>query len=150
MKLKFELIIDADRDAVWDAFDNPDNRKRWQPTLASYRHQSGEPGQIGAVAELVYQENGRNIIMTETITEHRKPDFLAGIYETSHGTTLIVNTFEPVVEGGTRWTSWINMSFRGFMKLLSLFLIKSIRRRTENDMQHFKLMVETDLANKES
>ena len=150
MKLKYELVIDADRDAVWDAFDNPDNLKRWQPTLESYRRQSGDAGQPGAVAELCYDENGRKIIMTETITESRKPDFMAGIYETPHSSTLIVNTFETVDGGGTRWTAWTNMGFRGFMRFLSPFLIKSIRRRTENDMQRFKLMVETDLANRES
>ena len=44
MKLKHEIVIDAGRDAVWNAFDNPDNLKRWQPTLASYTPTSGEPG----------------------------------------------------------------------------------------------------------
>jgi hypothetical protein len=34
------------------------------------------------------------------------------------------------------------------MKYLSVFLAGSIRRRTEGDMQRFKLMVESDLAGK--
>ncbi len=146
MKLKYELVIDADRDTVWESFDDADNLKRWQPTLNSYRHLSGEAGRPGMVAELTYAENGRTVVMTETITERRRPDFMAGIYETDRSSALIVNTFETVDGGGTRWTAWMNMSFRGFTKLLSLFLIKSIRRRTEDDMQRFKLMVETDVA----
>lgn len=147
MKLKFEVVIDATRDAVWEAFDDPDNMQRWQPTLASYTHVSGEPGQPGAIAELVYDENGRKIEMTETVTERRKPDFMAGIYETRHGSTLIVNTFEATDDRHTRWTVWSNMNFHGFMKIIAVFIIKSLRRRTEDDMQRFKLMVETDLAN---
>ena len=150
MKSKYELIIDADRAAVWDAYDNVDNLKRWQPTLSSYEHKSGDPGAPGSVAELIYDENGRQLVMTETITEHRKPDFMAGIYETSHDTTLIVNTFEQIDDNHTRWVSWSNMSFKGFMRFKSIFLINSIRRRTEDAMQRFKLMVETDLADKAS
>lgn len=150
MKLKFELIIDADREAVWEAFDNADHMQRWQRTLVSYEHRSGEPGVPGSVAKLVYDVNGRRTIMTETISEHRKPVFMAGIYETSHSTTLVFNTFEQIDEQHTRWVAWTNMNFKGLMRLTSIFLIKSIRRRTEDDMQRFKLMVETDLANEAS
>ena len=88
--------------------------------------------------------------MTETVTERRAPDFLAGIYETKHSTALIFNTFEQ--DGGqrTRWTAWTNMSFKGLMKIMAIFSIKAIRRRTEDDMQRFKLMVETDRASEPS
>ena len=147
MKSKFELIIDADRDTVWNAFENSDQLRRWQPTLLSYEHQSGDLGQPGATAELIYDENGRRVILTETITERRKPDFKAGIYESRHGTTLVFNTFEKIDDRRTRWSAWSNMNFRGFMKIMSIFAINAIRRRTEDDMQRFKLMVETDLAN---
>lgn len=150
MKSKFELIIDADRDTVWEAFDNTEQLGRWQPTLVSYEHQSGEAGQPGATAELIYDENGRRITVTETITERRKPDFKAGIYESRHGATLVFNTFEQIDDHRTRWSAWSNMNFKGFMKFLSIFLIGAVRRRTEDDMQRFKLMVETDLANSPS
>ena len=150
MKLKHELVIAADRDAVWAAFDNPDNLRRWQPTLTSCTRISGEPGQPESTAELVYDENGRRVVMTETITERRKPDFIAGIYETRHSTTLIFNTFEQAGENRTRWTAWTNMSFKGLMKIMAVFSVKALKRRTEDDMQRFKLMVETDRANEPS
>jgi hypothetical protein len=89
-------------------------------------------------------------MMKETITERREPDFIAGIYESVHGSTLIVNHFEAIDDDKTRWTSWCNFTFRGFMKLMSLFVMRSIRKRTENDMQRFKLMVESDEASRTS
>ena len=119
---------------------------RWQPTLKRFDHKSGEPGQTGAVSELTYDEDGRQLVLTETITERREPDFMAGIYESKHGTMLIVHTFEETADGHTLWTSWSNMNFKGLMKLFAIFMVRSIRRRTEDDMQRFKLMVETDLA----
>ncbi|MDH4048867.1 MAG: SRPBCC family protein [Gammaproteobacteria bacterium] len=146
MKLKFEITIDASLDKVWAAFDNPDNMKKWQPSLDSFTPVSGIPGQPDAVSELVYRENGRKIIMTETITERRKPDFLAGIYETEFGKTLVVNRFESIDDNTTRWQSWCNFKFRGVMRFFCLFLAGSIRKRTEADMGRFKLLVETENA----
>lgn len=146
MKLKFEQVIDADLATVWAAFDNAENMKRWQLNHESYTQTSGEPGRPGSTAELVFDENGKRVVLTETVTERREPDFLAGTYDSPHGTTLIVNHFEAVGENATRWTSWCNFTFNGFMKLMSLFIAGAIRRRTEGDMQRFKLMVETDQA----
>ncbi len=108
MKLKFETVIDADVDSVWAAFDNPDNMSRWQQNLESFNHISGEPGQPGAVSELVYDEKGKKVVLTKEITERRAPNFMAGAYESLMGTTLIVNHFEavaivPLDQEGNTW-----------------------------------------------
>jgi hypothetical protein len=147
MKVKFEQIIEAARDNVWSAFDNPDNMQKWQPTLVSVKHKTGRPGQPDAESELVYNENGRQIVLTETITERRAPAFMAGVYESCWGKALIFNHFEVIDAHTTRWISWCNFRFTGLMRFLSLFLAGSIRRRTEADMGRFKLLVETELAN---
>ncbi len=146
MKMKSEQIIYASRDFVWATFDNPDNLSRWQPTLESFTHKSGEPGQPGAISELVYDENGRKVVMTETVTERQQPNFMAGIYDNRWTKTLIVNHFEAIDDNTTRFISYANMSFKGFMKVVSLFVAKSIRARAEADLNRFKLLVETEAA----
>jgi len=150
MKLNYEITIDAGLDKVWAAFDNADNMGRWQRNFQSYKPISGRPGEPGAVAELVFDEKGKTVVLRETITERREPDFLAGSYESEHGTTIIVNHFEAIDASTTRWSSWCNFTFTGFMKFMSLFIGNVIRKRTEGDMQRFKLMVESDEANKQS
>lgn len=142
MKHKAEVIINAPREQVWAAFDNPDNMTRWQPTLRSFEHKSGTPGQPGAVSELTYEENGRKIVMIESISERREQEFLAGIYETDFGTTTIVNNFEKINDRRTKWTMWCHFRFRGFMKVMALFMGKSIRNRTNEDLMRFKALVE--------
>lgn len=146
MKLKLQTVIDADLGAVWAAFDNPDNMRRWRQNLESCRQISGQAGQPGAVSELVYDEKGKKVVLKETITERRQPDFIAGTYESPMGKTLVVNHFEAIDDNATRWTAWCNVTFQGFMKIMSLFVSGAIRKRTEGDMQRFKLMVETDQA----
>jgi len=150
MKTKFEVVIDASREDVWAAFDNPDNVPRWQSRFDGYTLKAGERGEPGSIAELVFDERGRKVRLIETITEKRKPDFLAAVYESPHGSTIIVNHFESLDDGGTRWSSWCNFRFRGLMRFMSLFVAGVIRRRTQGDMERFKLMVETDLANHQS
>ncbi len=148
MKVKYEVTIDAPREAVWAAFDNVDNMTRWQTGLKSFTPVSGTPGQVGAVSELVYEENGREIVMQETLSERREPDLLAGMYDAGFGSTIIVNHFDALDENTTRWTSWCNYRFRGLMRFLSLFMAGAIKKRVDGDMQRFKLMVESDLADK--
>jgi len=146
MKHKAEIIIDADRDTVWKMFDSTENMPKWQPTLKSFTHKSGRPGHPDAVSELVYDENGREITMTETITARREPEFLGGSYASDWGSVVIVNRFDDLGDGRTRWVSNSNHAFKGFMKILALFARRSICRRLESDMNRFKLMVETELA----
>ncbi len=146
MKFRHEIIIDADQKTVWATFDNPANMKAWQPTLESFTRKSGEDGQPGAVAELVYEEDGRKVTLIETITERREPHFMAGAYESDAGNALIVNHFEGAGDGRTRWTMYGNHTFKGIFRLLGLFVAGSIRKRNEAIMNNFKLLAETQEA----
>lgn len=148
MKHKTDILIDADRDTVWRFFDNVDNMTRWQPTLKSFTPVSGTPGQADAVSELVYDEGGREVVLTETITARREPEFLGGTYESKWGTVVILNRFEQTGDHQTRWSSNSNHVFRGFMKVFAVFMQRSICGRIDADMQRFKLLVETELAGK--
>lgn len=146
MKTRHDIFIDAPLDVVWAAFDNRDNMARWQPNLREYAHRSGTPGKPGAVTELVYDEKGREIRMTETITERREPDFIAAVYTTDWGKTIVVNHFEDAGDGKTRWVVYANHFFKGMMKIMSVFSARSIRERTQNDLDRFKLLVESERA----
>ena len=148
MKHKAEIIIDADLDTVWRMFDDPDNMSKWQPTLKSFTHQSGTPGQPDAVSELIYDENGREVVMKETITARREPDFLGGTYESKWANVVIVNHFAATEDGKTRWTMSSKYGFKGIMRLMALFMKNSICSRSDTDMNRFKLLVETAVAGK--
>lgn len=150
VKLNKELIIDADRETVWSTFDNANARRQWQSGLTELRQVSGQPNDIGAVAELTFDDDGRPSKATETITERRRPSFLAATYESKQRNMLTVNTFESVGSGQTRWSVWSNIRFRGVAAVTSLFTAKRIQQRLEDDMQRFKLLVETLEASAES
>ena len=143
MKLKVEVIIDADREIVWRHFDDPDKLSKWQPTLESHRYVAGTPGEPDAVCELRYMEKSRQRVVRETITARRAPDFLAGIRESAYANAVVVNHFEDAGEGQTRWIAYWNYTFTGVAKFKTLFTHRSYKNRIEDDMQRFKLLVET-------
>ena len=145
MKFKVEIPIRADLETVWQAFDDPDNMTRWQTTLKSFTHQSGSAGQPGAISELVYDENGKEVRIRETITERREPHFMAAVYDSKYSKALVINHFKPI-DDGTLWSMHSNHQFKGIMKLLSIFIAGSVKNRIAEDMNRFKLMLETDLA----
>lgn len=146
LKLRNEITIEADRETVWRTFDDPDYMTAWQPTLKSFTHKEGPRGEPGQVAELVYDENGREVVLTERLTEKREPDFMAGIYESDWGFATIVNHFDVIGEDRTRWTMYANHDFKGVAGFLSFLFRRSINARTEDWMQRFKLLVETEIA----
>ena len=146
MKIRSEVIIDAEPKTVWRMLDNPDNLKKWQPTLKSVRLISGARGQPGAISELIYDENGREVRMIEHLTERREPHFMAGSYASDWGKAIVVNHFEDVGKGRTRWVAWWNQTPRGFRRFLSPFMKRSLAKRIDDDLQRFKLMVETESA----
>ena len=146
MKHKAEITIDADLTTVWRMVDDPDNMMKWQPTLKAFTHKSGTPGQPDAVSELVYDENGREVVMTETITARREPNFLGGTYESRWANVVIVNHFSATGDDTTLWTMNAKYGFKGFMKIMALFMRKSICARSDTDMNRFKLLVETAVA----
>lgn len=143
MKTRHEILIDAPRAAVWAAFDDTGRRPRWQPTLRSITQKSGEPGEVGSVAECVYDEDGRTIRITETVTERREPDFLAGVHARSRARTIVVNHFEDLGDDRTRWVVYANHFFEGIMKVIGAFSSKRLSQRMERDLERFKLMVES-------
>ena len=146
MKLKTEVIIDADPATVWRYFDDADKLSQWQSGLKSVTHQSGARGQPDAVSVLVYENSGRERTVTEMITARREPDFLAGIRNSDRGSVVIVNHFEETEDGKTRWMAYRNHTFKGAAKFTTMFTRGAIRRRAEEDMNRFKLLVESGEA----
>ena len=66
MKYTTEIEINLPVEKVIELFDNSDNLSKWQPELISFKHLSGEPGQVGEKSKLRYRMGKREIEMMET------------------------------------------------------------------------------------
>ncbi len=142
MRMTVEVTLDKSRQEVWKAFDSPANMRKWQPTLKSFEPVSGTPGQVGAVSRLTYDENGRSIVLTETITLRQELVAFAGMYDSGHAVNTVQNSFTEVAPGRTKWVMEADLLFRGFLKLMAPFIRGTIEKRMRTDVERFKTLLE--------
>ena len=144
MKFTLELPINKPRTEVWKAFDNPENMKKWQPSLIVFERLSGAQGQPGAVAKLTFDENGRKFALIEKVTHREEMQRLDGVYENDFADNIVRNTF---IEQGNDQTLWVVETEYKFktliMRILGPLLKKNFVARTQQDMERFKEMVES-------
>jgi hypothetical protein len=142
MKFEFTQELALPRETVWRAFENLANLSRWQPTLVSYEPVSGTPGQVGAVARLVYQERGRAVELVETVTVRRAPEEFSGTYASDHGVTSLSNRFAEAGSGRTRWLVQSEVRLTGMARFIGPMLRGVIEGRVRSDCDRFKSMLE--------
>lgn len=144
MNFKLELLINKPRAEVWNAFDNPEKTKIWQPSLIKFEPMSGTPGQPGAVAKVTYKESEREFSLIERITHRDEPNRFDGLYENNFADNVIRNTFIEKSKEQTLWVMETEFKFKTLlMRILGPLMKKNFVARTRKDMQRFKEMAES-------
>lgn len=117
----------------------------WQPTLTAVHPLSGRRGEAGAVSELVFDENGREVRLEETVTDSRDPELLELTYRGGQAVSRIRHWFASPADGETVWTVECHFRFTGLWRhLLAPFVKSSVRRRIDGDMARLQQMLEED------
>ena len=137
------IDIELSRDRVLELFDSIENLYKWQKGLQSFEHKSGEPGQPGAISEMVFLNGKHRMVMTETITERNLPDEFNGIYEWKGGMNTLVNRFIVLGPERTRWESTCAYTFSSIpMKLMGLFCRGMFKKQNMLFLEAFKAFCE--------
>ena len=143
MKYTLELLINKPRPEVWEAFDDPQNIKKWQRSLISLEMISGKQGQPGAVSKRTYEEHGNQFSLTEKIGYREEPDRFDSTFENEFAVNTVKNTFIEKTNEQTLWQVETEYKFKTLlMRFLGPFVKKNYLARTQKDMEWFKQMVE--------
>jgi uncharacterized membrane protein len=144
MKFKCQVDIDLPREKVIELFDSVDNLKHWQDGFISFEHLTGEPGEVGSTARMMYEMNGRPMELIETVTVKNFPDEFSGTYVHKHMTNSMVNKFEWLASDKTRWTAEIEYTqLNGFMIKMMAFLMPGMfKKQTQKWLNQFKAFAE--------
>jgi len=144
MKFNLETTIAKPRAVVWKAFDNPDNLSKWQPGLKSFEHVSGQAGMPGAVSKLIYLENGREIVLMETVRRRVEPEAMDGTYTAPGVVNHIKNTFIELSPTETKWVMETEFIFNSLMMRAFGALMKgTFLKQTQDNVQKFKQFAES-------
>ena len=142
MQFHLTLTIDRPRDEVWRAFDNRDNLRKWQTSLATLQPLNGTPGQVGATARMVYEEGGHRLELLETVTARRESEEFAGEYDGAHARNTLVHRFTPLEKERTRWDVEAAFQFKGAAKFLAPMYRGRIEQRLRAETERFKALLE--------
>ena len=145
MRYTLEMDLDIPRDKVIEYFDNPDNLPKWQPTLISFDHMSGEPGQAGAKTQLKYKMGKREVEMIETIVTRNLPDEFTGTYEAKGVWNEVINYFHEIDDGQrTRWVFETEFKCSGMIRIMAFFMPGMFRKESLKNMERFKEFAEAE------
>ena len=142
MKYTSEVTIDIPRARVIDLFDSTENMYKWQVGLKSFKLVSGDPGQEGAISEMVYEGRKGDLAMTEIITKRNLPDEFHGIYKARGVNNEMYNYFQESAPGSTIWRTVSVFRFRGLMALMAPFMKAAFKNSTLMNMERFKAFAE--------
>ncbi len=142
MRYTSEITINRPVDVVTRLFDDPKNLYAWMDGLQSFELLSGEQGQPGAKAKLVYQMGKRRVEMIETITERNLPDIFAGTYDADGVHNIVVNKFIALPDGNTRYITENEFQFKGFMRIIAFLMPGAFKKQSFKYLEQFKAFVE--------
>lgn len=140
---KVTVTINQPVETVWDKLMNPDNLKFWLIGFISAEHVSGEYGQTGAISKLKFNERGKEMEITETVTAI-KPNQQYSF--TMSSTAFNAETDIRLISFGNRTEMIQKVQFfskQFFMKLFMPLIKKAMKKRMENELIRFKNFVET-------
>lgn len=64
-------LVNKPRNVAWKYFIDESKLKEWMTNIKSIEKISGEPNKVGSKFKMTFEENGDEIVMTETMTEFR-------------------------------------------------------------------------------
>jgi hypothetical protein len=144
MKYNIELLIDKPRSEIWQAFNDPEKLKIWQPSLSAIEVINGTQGKSGAESMLTFEENGRVYSLVERITFCQEPESVHQLYDNQFAINTVKNSFIVQGQNQTLWATETDYNFKTvLMKIMGPFYKKNFATRTERGMQLFKEMVES-------
>ena len=81
LAMETRVEINKPRSVVWKYFVGQNNLKEWLPNVKSIENIRGEPMTAGSKFKMTFEENGSEIVMTETMTEVKENEVFAFVLE---------------------------------------------------------------------
>lgn len=135
--------INAPLARVIELFNNPDNLQYWMPELIHSELISGTLGATGAVGRLTLKDGSKEYEVIETVTMKNLPSIFARTYQMKNILLTINDSFTPIDEKRTRYTSENAASLTGWMKCIGTLVRIKLEKQTEGQLQSFKRFVES-------
>ncbi|MEM9546560.1 MAG: SRPBCC family protein [Bacteroidota bacterium] len=143
MKYSGSIVINKPRETVTALFINPEYIQEYQDGFIRKNLQKGEMGQAGAVSEMLYSHDNKEMILIETIVSNDLPQSFEAHYHHKHMDNIMKCEFLELDANRTEYKftyQYTRMSL--FPKIMSYLIPKLFSKPAEKWMNQFKAFVE--------
>ncbi len=143
MKFTCTVDIDLPREHVIKTFNNPHNMRHWQDGFVSFEHLSEGDPKPGSKAKIVYNNNGKEMVLIESLEVYDLPREMTAVYEHEMMDNRMQNLFQEIHANQTRWTANIHyFRMKGFMKIVAWLFPSMFKKQVQKWMDQFKVFAE--------
>ncbi len=143
MKYTVDVAIEVPRNRVLELLADTSLYKSWQPSLLTCEPVSGEPGSVGAKTKLTHKMGRKEVEMLETIESLDNPSSQRMTYVANGVWNEVVNRFDDLGEGRTRWTMESEFRCKGIMRVISALMPGAFKKESLKHMRRFKEFAES-------
>ena len=148
-----QIIVDKSLQECWDVTQDPNKMTEWMTGFKSFEHVSGEPGQVGSVSHVIFDTNGSEVVIKETITqiipnhsiemsfenEMMEMDYVMKMEGDDHQTKISTNT---LVKGGDAISRSFIALAPGSFKSQEQTNLEMLKKTIEHNLIDYQLSVE--------
>ncbi len=141
LKVETSVVIDRPTEEIFDYLSDCRNNPAWLSMVLDAHWTSPEPHELGATGVMTARFLGRRFELPFEVVEYERP--LRSAIRSSGGPFPMrgAYVFEPV-ESGTRVTSSMEASTKGFFKLADSLLGPMFKRGMRADLANLKTLIE--------
>ena len=134
MKITYAMEIKTTPEKVWYWLGTPERAMVWQTNVSKTEILQGTPDWIGTTFRETIEENGSGTEMEGVVTDYRENQALAMHLS---GNYNVVDVEWHIEERGehTRLTVYSNISFRSFIKILSILIRPVFKKKITKQLQ---------------
>ncbi len=144
MKYTETIEINASRDSIWDGLVKEENLKKIHPTVVSTETVEGNFGEQGSTTKMIFEMNGREMVMTENILEIKEKELHKAEYDADGVHNVNELTIKQIGDNKYEVSITSEFSFSGIMKLMSLFMKGSFKKETSRALEALKEFAESN------
>ncbi len=139
---EISMEIDAPVEKTFAMFNDTSIMSKWMPSLKSIKNISGNAGEVGSKWKITFLDHGKEIEMTETITEFKTNESFS--FNIQNEVMNSDNSFRFIPDGNkTRVeTSCTYSGGNIFWKSLFVFINSSVKKQQTTQFEALKKMIE--------
>lgn len=137
-----EIMVEKPTNESWAVLQDVEKLSEWLSGFQKLEHISGSPGEIGAVSNVYFDENGQTMVIKETISDVVPNESISMFYE-SDFMNMDYNLKLTSVNGQTKLTSKTVAEGNGVISKSIMALIGSmLKQQEETNLSNLKKTIE--------